>query len=132
MLFKFKATKAGLSLVLLTAAAFACSEQKSQAPLSVTVMSCNYSESKQCFEYFTPSAMESGQSACTETSGSWNKRQGCAAAGRVKGCKGTVNNAKAYVFWSYDVTDGADIVQAFCDRGGMYSIAGATMSVVDP
>lgn len=121
-----------MSLVPVAIVLPSCSEKTSQASLSVTVTSCQYEESKQCFEYFTPAATDVGYQACMETSGSWNKSQGCAAEGRVQGCKGVVNGAKAYVFWSYDATDGAAIVQAFCERGGMYAITGATVSVVNP
>lgn len=121
-----------LTLLLPAAAGTACGSGDRQTRLNPTVASCNYSQSKQCLEFFTPSAMRTGEESCTETSGSWSNRLGCEISGRVKGCKGTVNALTAYAFWSYDSVDGPDVVQSFCDRGGMYSITGATVTVVNP
>lgn len=129
--------KNGLMLAVLFIASGCGSSSGKQAAAGPTIgstASCTYSEAMQCYEYYTPAAVQSNQSGCTDSSGTWSVNSACKKEGKVKGCQATVAGVKTYTFWTYDAEAGPAAIEAFCTAGNTQTsgTADVQMTVVTP
>lgn len=114
--------------------ASACSNSSggsTSVPSNAFAASCQYSESKQCYEYHTQAVARDNEGFCQDP-GKWLSSGPCPTTGRVKGCQVKKDSLKIFTLWTYSSESAQRVEESYCKPGSPLIPEGASTELVNP